>query len=899
MKTHRFRLFLRLAVLLLVKLGLSVIVTPAFGQSSTHSLQQTFTSANGSPIGTPVGIIDYNLKWTFNGSSWVSTPFNNTPGNNTLFVFGYINVGSTTYLYGRTQGNALFYTIDGGSNWTLIYSGGWPVAGNPNEMTCVNDNGTLRWFVSSGTYIYEIVGGTYVQKAYISSNSICSNMVDTIYVAMGTLNDRAYHIDNWATYVDMGAGLSSIDWKNDRLISVSASGVKTRSTNPADSWETLITLTASDYWQYCSWLTDQSANTWDLAIGSNVTHNIQVWREIVAPTAEFSGSPTSGIAPLTVQFSDLSSANPTEWAWDFGDGGTSTEQNPSHIYEVAGSFPVSLTASNSAGSDIETKENFIVVSWLPMDASFSASPEVGVAPLTVSFTDQSAGNPTSWAWNFGDGGTSTLQNPSHIYTNPGSYTVALTVTGPGGSDTETQQNLILVQHPAPVANFVAVPTSGTAPLAVQFTDQSTGTISTWAWNFGDGGTSVSSNPTHTYTVAGVYDVTLTVTGPGGTDIETKLDYITVVEVIQVVITSFTGDPAGFISRQPWEGNFTQQNASSAQVTSAPGNSYSVNFGAGTITSTALTITGNDVLTLTAYGASGSDTETLTVPVFADHNLLADTIGSGNMQIFTTPNQVSPDFIEYEMHLPLQDFYNLYNFSFQAVNTGSGIQSITFATAGNTLIADVVCNTTSNYQTFAIAQKESGLPWFQTGMIILLPNTETLEMLSEDISGFVNPGEAITTKIFTGAPTNWTFTNETYNQVVYTDSHTQTGITQKTVIAGNWTLGPILQQIIRIDVSIPTKTVSRYFMMDGTTGVASPDDDKTVIVSPNPSNNRVNISGIVRGTILTVTDLQGKVLMEKIADSENAEFYLTDYQSGVYFIKITTMDKTEIRKIIIR
>jgi PKD repeat protein len=76
------------------------------------------------------------------------------------------------------------------------------------------------------------------------------------------------------------------------------------------------------------------------------------------------------------------------------------------------------------------------------------------------------------------GGASTFQNPSHIYTNPGSYTVALTVTGPGGSDTETQQNLILVQYPAPVANFVAVPTSGTAPLAVQFTDQSTGTIST-------------------------------------------------------------------------------------------------------------------------------------------------------------------------------------------------------------------------------------------------------------------------------------------------------------------------------------------------------------------------------------------------------------------------------------
>jgi hypothetical protein len=404
-------------------------------------------------------------------------------------------------------------------------------------------------------------------------------------------------------------------------------------------------------------------------------------------------------------------------------------------------------------------------------------------------------------------------------------------------------------------------------------------------------------------VAGVYDVTLTVTGPGGTGIESKSDYISVVEIIQVIITSFTGDPAGFISRQPWEGNFTQQNASSAQVTSALGNSYSVNFGAGTITSTALTVTGNDVLTLTAYGASGSDTETLTVPVFADHNLLADTIGSGNMQIFTTPNQVSPDFIKYEMHLPLQDFYNLYNFSFQAVNTGSGIQSITFATAGNTLIADVVCNTTSNYQTFAIVQNESDLPWFQTGMIVLLPTAETLEMLSEDISGFVNPGDAITTKIFTGAPTNWTFTNETYNQVVYTDSHTQTSITQKTVIAGNWTLGPILQQIIRIDVSIPTKTVSRYFMMDGTTGVidlhGEDFQNQAIHCYPNPASGKVTVSGIIPGATIAVTDLHGKVLMEKIAESEITQFGFTGYQSGVIFIKIKQNGNSIFRKILLK
>ena len=158
---------------------------------------------------------------------------------------------------------------------------------------------------------------------------------------------------------------------------------------------------------------------------------------------------------------------------------------------------------------------------------------------------------------------------------------------------------------------------------------------------------------------------------------------------------------------------------------------------------------------------------------------------------------------------------------------------------------------------------------------------------------------VTTKIFTGAPTNWTFTNETYNQLVYTDSHTQTGITQKTVIAGNWTLGPIFQQIIRIDVSNAAKTVSRYFMMDGATGLTSPDDDKTVIVSPNPSNNRVNISGIIPGTKLTVTDLHGKVLVEKIADAETAQFDLTGYQSGIYFIKISQNEANIFRKIVLK
>ncbi|HHM01873.1 MAG TPA: PKD domain-containing protein [Caldithrix abyssi] len=164
----------------------------------------------------------------------------------------------------------------------------------------------------------------------------------------------------------------------------------------------------------------------------------------------------------------------------------------------------------------------------PPTANFTGSPTSGCPTLTVNFTDQSSGDITDWSWDFGDGTTSTLQNPTHDYANPGSYTVSLTVTGPGGSDTNTKNNYITVEDPAVTADFSGTPTSGDAPLDVAFTDNSTG-ASSWSWDFGDGATSTAQNPTHTYTVAGVYTVTLTASNSCGTDTQTKVDYITVTE----------------------------------------------------------------------------------------------------------------------------------------------------------------------------------------------------------------------------------------------------------------------------------------------------------------------------------------------------------------------------------
>jgi PKD repeat protein len=160
-------------------------------------------------------------------------------------------------------------------------------------------------------------------------------------------------------------------------------------------------------------------------------------------------------------------------------------------------------------------------------AAFTASPLSGTAPLTVTFTDQSSGDITSWLWAFGDGGTSTDQNPTYAFTSPGTYTVSLTVGGPSGNDTETKADYITVDYPAPNAAFTASPLSGPIPLDVQFNDQSVGSIISWNWTFGDGGISGARHPSHIYEDAGSYTASLTASGPGGSDTETKPEYLTV------------------------------------------------------------------------------------------------------------------------------------------------------------------------------------------------------------------------------------------------------------------------------------------------------------------------------------------------------------------------------------
>lgn len=161
-------------------------------------------------------------------------------------------------------------------------------------------------------------------------------------------------------------------------------------------------------------------------------------------------------------------------------------------------------------------------------ANFTATPASGTAPLLVTFTDSSTGSITSRTWDFGDGTTSNAQTVVKTYNNLGTFAAKLTVAGMGRSSTATKT--ISTTATTPVASFSATPVSGAAPLAATFTNTSTGTVTEYIWDFGDGATTstqTKTNPVHTYASPGTYTVKLTVVGPAGTDTRIQASYITV------------------------------------------------------------------------------------------------------------------------------------------------------------------------------------------------------------------------------------------------------------------------------------------------------------------------------------------------------------------------------------
>jgi trimeric autotransporter adhesin len=161
------------------------------------------------------------------------------------------------------------------------------------------------------------------------------------------------------------------------------------------------------------------------------TGNNRISKFALFPTANFSTNITSGYAPLSVQFTDLSE-DETGWYWDFGDGNNSNQTNPVHTYFTAGNYTINLTASNANGIDSKLASITVLEPVFPV-ANFSANVTSGVVPLSVQFNDSSE-NTTGWYWDFGDGANSNEQNPVHMFSAAGNYTVNLTASNTNGTD---------------------------------------------------------------------------------------------------------------------------------------------------------------------------------------------------------------------------------------------------------------------------------------------------------------------------------------------------------------------------------------------------------------------------------------------------------------------------------
>lgn len=320
---------------------------------------------------------------------------------------------------------------------------------------------------------------------------------------------------------------------------------------------------------------------------------------------------TTAVNGLDAAFTDASTPSAGEtlvsWAWDFGDGTPAgTTQNPTHTYAVSGTYAISLTVTDSKGCT-DTKNTIVSVAegCVGIVADFTYV-ETG---LSAAFTDTSVASTgetiASWSWDFGDATTSSVQNPNHVYGSGGNYTVELTIVDTAGCMAIRTVNLDVVDPCAAMnAEFTSAPDAAT-DFAIDFnaaasTPSTGGTITTYSWDFGDtspAGTGV--NPTHTYSGAGTFTVTLTATDSNGC-----------VDSVQHQVTaavSCLGIDAIFTATPDTSDDFIVDFDASA---SAPANgatitSYSWDFGDASPTGTGATPTHT-------YAAAGSYTVLLTI-----------------------------------------------------------------------------------------------------------------------------------------------------------------------------------------------------------------------------------------------------------------------------------------------
>ena len=364
-------------------------------------------------------------------------------------------------------------------------------------------------------------------------------------------------------------------------------------------------------------------------------------------TFEYDATPTNGTAPLTVTFTapktNSSGSRFLSARWDFGDGGTDTSHfKIAHCYTNAGDFTVGVVFTNEEGQAY-TGIGPQLVHVVPL--TFTASPTNGPTPLTVQFScptaEHGASDVTEWQWDFGDGTGSEAQNPTHTYSEVNNYEVSLTVANEDDISTEGSGPATIAVE-APTVLFAASPAIGAEPLPVLFicpSEDNTGSrLTSWSWNFGDGGTSTAQNPAHIYLSGGQFSPTLSAINSRGDTVEGSGPLLTVASRSGLVINgdfetgnlfAWTDDPMSFDnvsgdSRYAHAGDYGLELAQdmgtssylSQALATAPGTTYLLSFWLDSIAGIA------------DFSASWGDT-----PIWSATNIPA--VGWTNVQVITT------------------------------------------------------------------------------------------------------------------------------------------------------------------------------------------------------------------------------------------------------------------------
>jgi PKD repeat protein len=287
-------------------------------------------------------------------------------------------------------------------------------------------------------------------------------------------------------------------------------GNTSTSANPVHTYQSSGEFTASVT------VTDQNSDSTtgsvDISVGSNLV-----------PNANVSATPRDGVAPLDIQFFGSASGGnaPLSYQWNFGNGDTSSDQNPTYTYQTPGSYTATLVVTDDNGDSDSAPLTIEVIDNLVPQVSASATPDSGVVPFNVNFNASVTNGdaPLSYEWNFGDGTpTSTAANPSHSYTTGGSYTATVTVTDSNGDTATDTLAIQAASNSQPAVNASSDTDTGAAPLTVSLSATATGGNAplTYTWYFGDGSSPQSGqNTTHTYNNIGVYDAEVVVTDADG------------------------------------------------------------------------------------------------------------------------------------------------------------------------------------------------------------------------------------------------------------------------------------------------------------------------------------------------------------------------------------------------